>query len=338
MKRIICGIVLAAVLVSALALSAMAVEKPITVSIPVEIRLAGAAPGADERFSVEISAKTSGAPMPDESVQQIDGTGTGIFVINYNATGAYSYIVKQIPGNNADCVYDTAVYTLKVYVTVNESGVLEVTTLLFDSSDEKINTAVFTNEYTSEPLEPAVLNPPVEKRVEAKHGTAPDDSVFTFAMIPSSKDAPMPENSEAERNPSTGTLTMKKKGPGSYEFGWMRFGEDDIGKIYTYTLKEIPGEDSRYDYDAEVYTMTVKVSEKNGKIGLDVTYTDKGGRSVDKAVFKNVFDGPSTTQPDPDSPQTGEAADLNIFVLVASADLLVLGTVAIIGTRRKNHG
>ena len=351
MRRVICGILLVAALIYVLALSGVAAEDPVAVRVPVRIELKGQTSGTGDHFTVEITAKTPGAPMPDEPALSIEGAGSGTFVISYSELGVYSYTVRQIPGNNPDCAYDTAVYTITVYVTSNGSGGLEVTTLVFDSSDEKVNTAVFTNEYASTPIEPAELDPPIEKIVEVKSGSAPDDSVFTFVMIPSNRNAPMPENDEAERDPSTGALIMKKKGPGSYEFGIMHFDEDDIGRIYTYTLKELPGEDSRYTYDAQIYTMTVKVSEENGKIELKVTYTNKSGRSADKAVFKNVFSDPSTTPPstdtakpatdttqsEPDSPQTGDSLDLNNIVILLLADLIAAGAVAVHIVKRKTR-
>ena len=47
----------------------------------------------------------------------------------------------------------------------------------------------------------------------------------------------------------TGALYMDQKGPGSYEFGWMTFDQEHVGNTYVYTVREMPGSDSRYDYD-----------------------------------------------------------------------------------------
>ena len=316
---------------------AEAEAEPVTVTaqVPVEIVLEGPLPETAETFTVELKAVTEGAPMPAgaaEGVYTATVTGAGSLTLEMSFTqpGVYSYKLRQQPGSNAYCEYDEAVYDLTVFATVNEKWELGITTVLEDGSGEKTDKAVFTNVY--KPLEPAKYDPPVQKKVEVKRGTAPKDSVFTFAMIPAEKDAPMPENKEARIDEATGALYMDQKGPGSYEFGWMTFTQEHVGKTYVYTVKEVAGSDSRYDYDEEIYTLTIKVSNKDGKVVLDVSYADKSGTSVDGAVFTNVFDDPP--RPPSKGPKTGDANNIWIWIALMAASVVIIAVGATVWAKK----
>ena len=251
--------------------------------------------------------------------------------MEFSQPGVFSYKLRQIPGTNSHCSYDAAEYDLTVFATVDGEWNLGLTTVLTDADGEKTDEAVFTNVY--EPLEPAKYDPPVQKKVQNKRGTAPEDSVFTFAMIPEQKDAPMPDNKEARIDEATGALYMDQKGPGSYEFGWMTFDQEHVGNTYVYTVKEMPGSDNRYDYDVEIYTLTIKVTAEDGKVVLDVSYVDKSGNSVDEAVFTNVFDGGPTKTPS-SGPKTGDLNNIWIWIGIMAACVVIVGVGAIVWARK----
>ena len=186
------------------------------------------------------------------------------------------------------------------------------------------NEYTITNKHT--PTEPAKLDPPVQKKVENKKGTAPKDSVFTFSMTPKTEGAPMPDNKQA-RTDASGTLYMDQKGPGSYEFGWMTFTRDDVGKTYEYEVKEVAQNDKRYKYDKEIYTLTVAVTMENNKVVIDVTYTDASEKEVDQMVFTNVFT---------EAPKTGDNTPWLAWLtaLVLSGGTLATDTLL---RRKKNR-
>ena len=195
---------------------------------------------------------------------------------------------------------------------------------------------------------PCYWNPPVKKVVE---GPGPEDSVFTFAMIPAQPNAPMPENKQAKRDETTGALYMDRKGPGKHEFGWMQFDEHDIGKTYTYTIRELPGADSHYTYDAEIYRMTVRVTAVNRRVALDVTYTDKSGKgnNVDIVTFTNVYKvdpspAPSpvpspvpSPAPSPVAPKTGDNTNIGFWVGLMLISIIGLCVLLLIEKRRKDR-
>ena len=325
MKRKICSLLMLLVMLFVIGVPAMAAET-LTAKIPVEIVLEGSVLDSEDTFTVQISAE-NGGPMPAEAELKIKGAGKDVFEIEYSKLGIYSYKIKQIAGDNKDCVYDSSVYTLEVSVTATESGTMEITTALYDANGDKTDSALFKNKYL--PVNPAKWDPPVEKKVEVKSGTVPADAEYVFTMIPENKDDPMPENEECEFDSETGALIMKKNTPGSYEFGWMYYGEECIGKTYTYTVKEIPGKDSNFTYDVEIYTMTVKVSVKDRQIVLDVSYADKDGNPIDKMSFTNVYDGEETPPP-----KTGDTTNLVLYIVLFAAGALALCGVLIFALKR----
>ncbi len=346
MKRKVCSFTLMLlVLLLAMSVTAFAAGN-LTAEVPVEIKVENPLPGLTETYTVKLTAVTAGAPMPGGASgtvyeASIEGAGALTLAMDYDKLGIYEYTLTQTAGSYPYCKYDSTEYELKVTVYVQEDGSLALATALrVKGETEKLPKASFTNKY--DPLEPAKLDPPLEKKIENKRGTAPADSVFTFAMVPSPSDAPMPDPAEnGTRVLSNGTQEKDHKGAGSFEFGWMTYDQEDVGKTYVYTLKEVArtGSDSKYfTYDSMLYYMTVVVGQEDGKVVLDVTYTDKDGKAVEKAVFTNVYDKPPAPAPSPDSgssPKTGD--DTNwwpwLLALVFSGGTLLADLVI---RRRKN--
>ncbi len=336
MNKRACSFILLLVMLLALSVPAYAAGETQKAQVPVSIALEGPAPDPAEEFTVQLTAVTENAPMPAGASgglyeETITGAGSLTLEMEYDHTGVYSYTLCQLHPDHDFCDYDDSVYTLTVYSTVDEDWNPELTTVLTDGEGEKTDEAVFTDVY--KPLEPAKLDPPVEKIVISKKGTAPSDAIFTFAMIPTPKDAPMPDNDEARRDESTGALYMDQKGPGSYEFGWMTYTQEDVGKTYVYTLKEIPGTDKRFEYDTSSYTMTVKVSQKDGKVVLDVTYEDQSRESVDHAVFTNIYTETSK------KPKTGDDrnAPLWIGIMAGSGALIACSVFLLLHKKKKGN-
>ena len=150
----------------------------------------------------------------------------------------------------------------------------------------------------------AKYDPPVEKIVTDVNSGQHEDDEFIFRMTPADPGYPMPNNTEADFDPETGSLTMRQKGPGSYEFGWMYYGPEHVGQSFDYSIYELPGEDGNYKYDTVIYHMTVTVSQNDQQeILLDVKYTDKDGKEVEKAGFTNVYEEPVVPPPIPDTGQ-----------------------------------
>ena len=86
------------------------------------------------------------------------------------------------------------------------------------------------------------------------------------------------------------------------------------------------------DYDEVIYTLTIKVSSKDGKVVLDVSYTDKSGSSVDTPVFTNVFDDPPRTPSK--GPKTGDANNIWIWIGLMAASVVVIAVGATIWAKK----
>lgn len=133
--------------------TALAAEKP-AVEVPVSITLSGAQPETPEKFTVKLQAENGENPMPEGSENgvctlELLGAGVQKFpAISYPKVGVYHYTISQKVGENGDCTYDKAVYSLTVYVTNAETGGLESTTILYkDSENNKLDQAAFHNAY-----------------------------------------------------------------------------------------------------------------------------------------------------------------------------------------------
>ncbi len=173
----------------------------------------------------------------------------------------------------------------------------------------------------------AKYDPPMEKLVVEKNGKAPKDSEFVFRMEPKEPWYPMPEANAAAYDPSTGSLTITVKGAGSYEFGWMYFSKSDVGNTYIYDVYEVKGDAADYEYDTQIYTLTIKVTydETAGEIKLDIKYTDKDGKTVDTVKFTNVYE--EETPPPPDIPVTGQLWWPVPLLAVAGLALVAFGLI-----------
>ncbi len=178
MKNKISGIfslALTALVLLSASVSAFATETP-EVIIPVNISLSGAVPETAEDYTVVMKADDSSFPMPngsesDEYELTVTGEGKADFPsISYNHVGVYTYTISEEKGNNEKCTYDSAVYSLTVYITNAEDGNgLEATAVLYSSlGGDKLDAAKFTNSYEAEPTptptaEPTATPKPTEK-------------------------------------------------------------------------------------------------------------------------------------------------------------------------------
>lgn len=78
-------------------------------------------------------------------------------------------------------------------------------------------------------------------------------------------------------------LDLKQNdGSGNVEFASLAYSAKDSGKTFTYQIAELPGGDSRYDYDIAVYTAEVKpIDNGDGTMTCDIAYYDAQGNKLD---------------------------------------------------------
>ena len=116
-------------------------------------------------------------------------------------------------------------------------------------------------------LEPVEYVPQAEKKIT---GDKPSKSnEFTFKL-------------KGENTDDTAKVT----GAGIAKFKAIKFTK---AGTYSYKINEVKGTTAGYTYDTSVYTLTIKVEEKNNKLSITSAKYTKDGKDVDGAVFTNKY-------------------------------------------------
>lgn len=123
---------------------------------------------------------------------------------------------------------------------------------------------------------PVSVDPPILQKVVEGEG-APQ-SRFEFLLTGQPR-APMPEGSSG----NTKILTMT--GPGEMELGEITFQSPGV---YVYTVEELHRGETGWTYDTARYTLTVTVTEENGRLVATYTLT-QNGEPVQALRFVNQY-------------------------------------------------
>ena len=78
--------------------------------------------------------------------------------------------------------------------------------------------------------------------------------------------------------------TVKNDAEGKITFKTLKFGKDDLGKTYTYTVSEVAGTDTTVTYDDMVATVTVKVAHDGTAKAIVATVTDAPDKEFNNTV------------------------------------------------------
>ena len=261
--------------------------------------LNGRALAADE-FTFELCS-ADGTKVLSTATNQADGRFS-FDPIDFTHEGTYTYKVREKNTGAARVTYDQTVYTVTVKV-VDKDGQLTAEVALPDSG------LTFTNSYA--PLPTSVTLEGSKKL----NGRALAADEFTFELC----------SADGTKVLSTAT----NQADGRFSFDPIDFTHEGT---YTYKVREKNTGAARVTYDQTVYTVTVKVVDKDGQLTAEVALPDSG------LTFTNTYtpkpdhkDKPkqtpaptSTAQPaaPTQSPRTGDNASLMTWVGL----LLVCGT------------
>lgn len=165
MKKSFCGGMIVLLLCMLMLGSVAYAGDTASVTIGVDITLAGTLPSVAETFFIQLSADDAAYPMPQGSINgryvlEVQGAAqTKLPSIVYDGVGKYTYTLRQRSGTNAKCSYDPSVYTLTVYVTYEAKGKLMATAVLYKTGEtEKQDDVVFHNVYAT--VKPTPTPPP----------------------------------------------------------------------------------------------------------------------------------------------------------------------------------
>lgn len=240
-----------------------------------------------------------GAPMPEGSTEQSktievtkDNADSFNFgKITYGKAGKYHYTVSEaIPENTYGITYDDHTAEVEVVVTDNGDGTLSAV------AQTQQNTT-FTNTYSTTSLD---YNAVGALRIQKNMiGKSIDQDEFTFTVTAQDKESS--EKAGQEVTEVTVPAQEQINSDGSYTsiisvFDSMKFDQKDIGKTFTYLIKEvIPDNKPGYTYDQVEHTVTIRVSDNgNGTLSVQTTVDDQDFDQNAVVVFNNHYDASGT--------------------------------------------
>lgn len=238
-------------------------------------------------------------------------------VSNECRANVYQYRVeenvpKPVP---AGYTYDKTVYTVEIAVSDNGDGTLKVETTVLNSDGKRVdyrkfapgasledNTATIPFENSYKTVASDELTPQVTKKIS---GTESTDKKFSFTLTATSetkdkiaagdlKADGLKGDTSSESKTTEGKITSKDGQPLS--FSGMQFNK---AGDYTFTLTEAHGDDddpnttgvqnAGWTMDDSIYTVTVKVEDKNAKLTVTGATAEKDGD--DKSETLEVKNG-----------------------------------------------
>ncbi len=198
--------------------------------------------------------------------------------LTFEEEGDYYYVVREkLPaGVTADeprddstgIIYDLKEHHIHVTVAVDpEDSTALKATYTVDGVEAPIT---FTNTYTTEGSVIATISGKKLLQGRPLHADG-----FSFVLKEDAK--------ELETVSNTGDGVSNE---GTFSFAPLTF--DEAG-TYTYTVEEVKGDTAGVTYSEEVYTVTIKVEDKDGKLLTPVVTYKKGLVSADEMVFTNTY-------------------------------------------------
>lgn len=195
--------------------------------------------------------------------------------IQFTKAGEYHFTIREVGEDGSGYTYDETVWTVTIKVT-DHKGQLQVDSVQYENEESRnIAQAEFTNTYDVDPVDHA---PSVEKKLGGD--VTPTDKAFIFTL------------SEDQANDTSGYEVKDVKtsvsGQGKASFDAIHFTK---AGIYTfYIQEEKPDYDGYEQYDTSVWTLILKVEDKDGQ--LEITkkvYRLNTTENQESAVFENVY-------------------------------------------------
>ncbi len=193
----------------------------------------------------------------------------------------FTYTVSEVKPTsyNPNMVYDSTIYTVKVKLSYDSGeGKLIVSTPVITSSSGSGNTLSFTNVQHPD----TVTVTPSASKVTANKTVTSGDAFFTFVITDEQNQEVIYGNAPAV---SAGDNDDKVKG--NVKFSGLTYTAADVGKTYSYTMKEIGTSNSNgITYDTSSYGFSVTVGrDTNGALQATLTY-DTGN---EPPIFRNEY-------------------------------------------------
>lgn len=188
--------------------------------------------------------------------------------ITVTKPGTYSFNVSEIVPTDdkktAGVEYDDTTYTMTYTVSMSDDGTMNA-----EADGKNAKSCDFTNVYNA-------TGSTVLKASKVLDGKELTEGEFEFELLDSDGKV---------------ISTAKNGSNGDIAFDEMKYGIDDAGKTYKYTIREITGNEIGITYDGTIINATVDVeSAGDGKLTTTVSYD--GSDNI--GVFHNVYTPPTT--------------------------------------------
>lgn len=246
-------------------------------------------------FKFELTAKTEGAPMPDntadgKAIAEVDATGRFAFEqvsFDENDVGkTYEYELREVNEGKPGYTYDDTVWNIAVKVTAIPSEVegdpatvvLEVTNTRSGQEAVPGETVSFDNSYN---VAPATVENFIRGTKTLRGRDSLDGEKFTFSLTQVSG----PEGGCTGFSPTAEVTSLKDGVTRDFNFGTATFTK---AGTYVFEAREVAPAQSAggMTYDDHTCTVTVKVADRGGELYVQsTTYSDEG----DVASFNNSY-------------------------------------------------
>lgn len=226
-----------------------------------------------------------GAVLENTTVSITGESETSFGNIQFKKAGLYKFTIQETKGSEAGYGYDESKWTLTVEIA-DEGGKLAVKSHTYtkveideETGEETLvsrdDSALFTNDYSVTEIS---YIPYVEKQLQGD--ATPTDKKFTFTITAD------------EQNKAGGAIIGSAEttvtGTGRQPFDAITFKK--AGTYHFYIAEKDSGENG-YTYDKNIWTLTVAVEDKGGRLEV-IDYDYKSGEETQKeqAVFTNIYE------------------------------------------------
>ena len=247
--------------------------------------------------------------------------------ITFLKAGTFTFEIVETAENEEGITYDAGTWTLTIVIrdtdnelqieswsyvgeiikiddeghpVVGEDGeyvripVEEKSEAVFNEETLKLETPVedvlfgarFTNPYRPEPTDLPINGEKIVTGDETQK-----DMEFTFTLTPISMVLP-PEATAITDIPMPPTNTVTVVGPAAFTFGEAHY---EAAGVYTYEINETIGNYVGYTFDGRIWTVTVTVTDEDGKLTAKSEYKADDDSMAELAQFTNIFETSTLT-------------------------------------------